>query len=201
VVRLKHLAIDDFLPAEDHAALLAFTLENEAAFTPSEVRREGSAYHAPETRKSLFCQAPLGALEDCFRAAVLARKDEFFAATGTPPFEVAKCEIELAAHRDGCFFAPHQDTFTGESRAGYRSDRLVSSVWYFHAQPRGFTGGELAIYPFGEGEPDLIEPRNNRLVVFPSVAFHEVLPISCPGDAFADARFSINCWLRRARDQ
>jgi predicted 2-oxoglutarate/Fe(II)-dependent dioxygenase YbiX len=199
VIRLKHLVIDDFLPAEDHAALLAFALANEAHFAPSEVRRGTQGYHAPDTRKSLLCGAPLGGLKDRFRAAILARNDELFAATGTPPFAVARCEIELAVHRDGCFFAGHQDTFTEESRAGTHSDRLVSAVWYFHAEPRRFSGGELAIYPFGEGEPDLIEPRDNRLVVFPSVAFHEVLPISCPGDAFADARFSINCWLRRAR--
>jgi SM-20-related protein len=201
VVRLKHLVVDDFLLAEDHAAMLAFALANEAEFAPSEVRRGTQGYHAPSTRKSLLCEAPLGELKDRFRDAIMARRDELFAATGTPPFEVARCEFELAVHRDGCFFAGHKDTFTEEDRAGTRSDRLVSAVWYFYIEPRGFSGGELAISPFGEGDPDLIEPRNNRLVVFPSVAFHEVLPISCPGDAFADARFSINCWLRRARDQ
>jgi len=199
VVRLKHLVIDDFLPAADHASLLAFALANEAAFAPASVQREGADRYAPETRSSLLCAAPLGELKERFVMAIRARQDELFAATGTPPFEVAMIEIELAAHRDGCFFAAHQDTFTEASRASMESDRLVSAVYYFHTRPRGFTGGELAIYPFGEDAPDMIEPRDNRLVAFPSVAFHEVKPIACPGNAFASARFSINCWLRRKR--
>jgi SM-20-related protein len=44
-----------------------------------------------------------------------------------------------------------------------------------------------------------VEPEHNRLVAFPAFVPHEVVPISCPGNAFADRRFSINCWLHRAR--
>ena len=75
----------------------------------------------------------------------------------------------------------------------------MSAVYYFHVQPLGFSGGELVIHPFGLSEASVIEPRDNRLVVFPSFALHEVLPVVCPNDGFASARFSINCWLRRAK--
>ena len=76
---------------------------------------------------------------------------------------------------------------------------MVSAVYYFHRQPRGFSGGQLAIYPIDAGDAATIEPMHDRLVVFPSFAPHEVLPVTVPGNAFADARFSINCWLRRER--
>jgi SM-20-related protein len=35
------------------------------------------------------------------------------------------------------------------------------------------------------------------LVVFPSRYLHEVLPVSCPSQTFADSRFTINGWVRR----
>lgn len=201
VIRFKHHVIDDFLPAADRAAMLAFAFANEARFAPALLRRGSASAYAPESRKSLQCQAPLGDLERRFAEAIIACQDELFAAIGTPRFDVDRHEIELVVHRDGCFFAAHKDTVTEEERVGLQSDRLISVVYYFHALPRGFSGGELAIYPFGGDEPDLIEPFDNRLVAFPSIAAHEVRPISVPGDRFADARFSINCWLHRARVQ
>jgi len=45
----------------------------------------------------------------------------------------------------------------------------------------------------------VIEPAQNRLVVFPSFVRHEVRKISCPSHDFADSRFSINCWLRKEK--
>lgn len=197
-VTINHLIIDDFLPAADHAALIAYALAHPERFEPSLVRREGQGTRAAG-RISLLHAGPLGELGARFEAAILGRKDELFAATGTPPFEIERCESELSVHRDGGFYKPHQDTFTGHDRDAMKSDRLVTAVYYFHRQPKGFTGGEIALYPFRPGKPLLVEPRDNRLVAFPSFALHEVLPVTCPGDDFASARFSINCWLRRAK--
>jgi len=197
--QLKHQVIDDFLPSQAHAAWLAFAIANETGFAASEVRRASGGQYDPAVRRSQIFQTDLGVLEADFAAALLALKAELFEGTGTPPFEIAKFEVELAVHRNGCFFAAHQDTLTREDRIGLSSDRIISAVWYFHAQPRGFSGGELVIHPFGSSPASVIEPRDNRLVMFPSFALHEVRPVVCPGDAFASARFSINCWLRRAR--
>lgn len=92
--------------------------------------------------------------------------------------------------------ARHVDTFIDPMQGDVRGVRVVSAVYYLHHQPKGFIGGELALYPFrGDGPPELIEPRHNRLVAFPSIAPHEVLPVQT-GAAEA-ARFSINYWLRR----
>ena len=40
-----------------------------------------------------------------------------------------------------------------------------------------------------------IVPEFDSLVAFPSFARHEVERTSCPGNAFADSRFSVNLWL------
>jgi SM-20-related protein len=200
-VRFKHLVIEEFLAPADHAALLAFTVANQAAFRSSEVHEHGSGLTAPDMRSSLRFGGELGAIGAHFEAAILARQDSLFVGTATAPFAIKRCEIELAAHLDGGFFALHQDTLTGEERKTRGADRLISTVYYFHAAPQRFSGGELALYPLGPGKPELIAPRDNCLIAFASMAPHAVMPVSCPSGEFAAARYSINCWLHRARDQ
>ena len=117
------------------------------------------------------------------------------------PFEPAKIELELSAHRDGDYYHPHIDTFISEDRDGLPTDRVITVVYYFHFQPRGFTGGEFRIHPFAAGrqDPVAIEPKDNRLLAIPAFALHEVMPISCASDDFRCARFAVNAWVHRAR--
>src|SRR5262249_43378463 len=110
-------------------------------------------------------------------------------------------ELELVAHGNGAFFKRHIDTFTGAA-ANDKSKRLISGVYYFHSEPKAFSGGVLRLYRFGrvENGDDFIDiqPEQNVLVAFPSWAPHEVLPVTCPSGRFADARFSVNCWIHAA---
>ena len=82
-------------------------------------------------------------------------------------------------------------------------DRLLSAVYYFHREPKGFSGGQLRLHRFGSnGEPGDyvdIEPERNSLVVFPSWTTHEVRTVHCPTGQFADYRFAVNCWLCATR--
>ena len=201
-MRLKRLIIEDFLPAADHAALLSFALANEARFHPAEVQQRGEGRYAPGIRNSMRFTGDLGAIGTAFSEAVLASQQSLFAGTGTPPFAIKRCEIELSAHGDGGFFAPHQDTLTGHERASRSADRVITAVYWFHVEPQGFSGGTFALYPLTpESDPERIVPRDNRLVAFPAMAPHAVEPVSCPSGEFAAARFSINCWLQRARSK
>ena len=59
---------------------------------------------------------------------------------GMPWFHLGEVERQLTAHGSGGFFAPHVDT--GHPIA---ANRRISCVYYFHASPRRFTGGELKI--------------------------------------------------------
>jgi len=191
-----HLVIDHALPAGLHDGLLQWALAHEADFERSSVRKDGQAYQGEE-RQSWSCAAGLGEFKQPFRAAISAMLPEMFHTLGIEPFEPGKIEVEMSAHRDGDYFQPHRDSFHGQNRdAG--GDRVITAVYYFHAQPKGFTGGEFAIYPFGEGDPLLVEARDNRLLAIPAFALHEVKPIRCEDDAFRSARFAINAWVRRA---
>jgi len=192
-----HIVIDDFLPASLHDSLLDHALAHEAKFSRTSMLREGVKYRGDE-RQSWTCDAGLGRFKKPFREAVLAAVPQVTEALNMPAFEPVWVELDLSAHRDGDRFLRHVDTFHSVDRNGQESDRVITMVYYLHAEPRGFTGGEFAIYPFGPGEPVLIEPRDNRLLAIPAFALHEVRPISCPGDEFRSARFAVNSWIHRA---
>jgi Rps23 Pro-64 3,4-dihydroxylase Tpa1-like proline 4-hydroxylase len=194
-----HLVIDGFLARAEHAALLEQTLRlGEAAFEQGPVRKgQDNAYR--EARTSRVSRDGLGPLEAMLEQAILARVPELCEELGVAPFAIARTELELVANGDGQRHAAHLDTFVGKRR-GAETDRMLSLVYYFHRRPRGFTGGELALYPLGTAsEPVLIDPADNRLLAFPSYVLHEVRPVACPGNAFEDWRFSVNAWIHRAQ--
>ena len=199
--RLPKIAvIEDFLPSALLAGLLDFTLKNSGSFHPTEIIRQSESHVDFGYRNSLQCSEGLAGHKPAFKAAIHARQGELLAILGIPPFDLAQTELQLIAHGDGAFYKPHIDTHTGADHAFEDNYRVLSCVYYFYREPKKFTGGEIAIFPFGEsGDAKLIEPLQNRLVAFPSFALHEVRAVSCPDGEFADSRFSINCWLRKAK--
>jgi hypothetical protein len=81
--------------------------------------------------------------------------------------------------------------------------RRLSVVLYLHRHPRPFAGGGLVVFDHA-GDPAerrraegfrTFEPADNRLVAFPSLAFHQVRAVRCPGGAWADGRFTVNGWV------
>ena len=197
-LRSPYLVVDDFLSREAADTMLAQMIAAEPDFVPSvigndDMRRVDESYRSSR-RLSGRRGVDLTPLAD----AIDARLDAFCAGVGIHPFFVARRELSVVAHGNGDFYKPHIDTRTGASDDG--SVRVVSCVYYLHRAPRAFSGGELAIHSIaGDAEPVLIEPAHNRLVIFPSFIPHEVL-VTRASDAFADSRFSVNCWLRRATD-
>jgi len=122
----RHVVIDGFLPVELHDAVLAKTLGQEKAFKRSTMREDGADVHG-EARKSWVNEAELGELEAPFEEAVRAALPAIFGGLGIQPFEPAKIELEVSAHRDGDFYRPHVDTFHSEDRAGRKTDRVVTA--------------------------------------------------------------------------
>ena len=122
---------------------------------------------------------------------------------GPPP---SSLEFELNAYGDGGFFGRHIDISTGRDRvplgAKPGEDRVITAVYYFHAEPKGFTGGALRLFRFGSdgganGDSAAYEPLQNSILAFPSWASHDVEPVSCASGRFADYRFALNCWFCR----
>lgn len=197
----NHLVLDDFLPLALHDQLLAHCLAEEAGFAPTGIYRHNEAVRDLSTRTSLYHPSGLGPFKESFKQHILDQYAVITQALGVAPFAIAKTEVELAAHNDGSFFRPHIDTFSARDGTPGSRDRVISIVYYFHAQPRRFQGGELALFPIGQGGPLLIEPRDNRLVAFPSFAPHEVRLVSVPGKSFGHSRFAVNCWLNRTKTE
>jgi SM-20-related protein len=115
-----------------------------------------------------------------------------------PAFEVGEIEFKLAAHGNGAFFARHIDTAAHKKS---RQPRMISAVYYLHYQPKGFTGGNFRFHPLpiksGNDSHLDIAPDHNSLLVFPSWASHEVLPVCCADDNMKTWRFAVNCWIHK----
>lgn len=193
---LPHLRIADFLDAQTHAALLGWTLSNAARFVPARLTH---GVVKPEIRQALTLR-DLGPLAAELDARLREDAPRWAAALRSTPFTTSEVELELAAHNDGAHFTLHTDTYASSELA--RGDRMLSAVYYFHRQPRGFEGGALRLHRLGAspGDPGLdVAPDDNSLIVFPSWGPHEVMPIRCASRDFADSRFAVNCWIYRAR--
>lgn len=192
-----HLRSADFLAPAEHAALLDWAVAGAARFTPA-----GLAGNRVDLAvRNALTLRDLGPHHAVLEARVRAAVPGWIAALRVTPFAISEVELELAAHNDGAHFTLHSDTYTRDQRA--RGDRMLSAVYYFHREPQGFSGGCLRLHRIGAQVGDMgidVPPAQNSLVVFPSWAPHEVLPVSCPSHAFADSRFAVNCWVYRARD-
>ena len=196
-----HRQYRDFVAADECAALLDWALANKARFMPG-VLRKGVVQ--PEVRRSRVLR-DLGELRPLLKQRLLDQCARLVDDLSMAPFVAGHVELELAAHNDGDSFVLHTDTYTGDDRPE-RGDRMVSGVYYFHREPKAFSGGSLRLHRFGatlEAPRDFldVEPEQNSLVVFPSWAPHEVRPVACPSKSFADSRFSVNCWIYRPRGQ
>jgi Rps23 Pro-64 3,4-dihydroxylase Tpa1-like proline 4-hydroxylase len=188
-----------FLDSATHASLLVWTIENEAKFKASLVSRgQGNDKHDPSLRASLRV-SDFGPMKSLLRLRLLDFVPTLIRDLRVTPFEPSEVELELVANNDGAFFKQHIDTFTGDGRRA--SDRMLSAVYYFHAEPRAFTGGALRLYSFGTDAHDSnftdVEPEQNMLLAFPSWWPHQVLSVSCPSRRFSDSRFNVNCWVHR----
>lgn len=193
---LPHLRIVDFLDARMHAALLDWTLTHEARFVSAQL--DGGAVK-PEVRRALVLR-DLGPIAPVLETRLRDAASGWSASLRSTPFVTSEVELELAAHNDGAHFTLHSDTYARDQVA--RGDRMLSAVYYFHRQPKGFDGGALRLHRLGASPGDAgldIAPDDNSLVVFPSWGPHEVMRVSCASRAFADSRFAVNCWIYRAR--
>ncbi len=198
---------EQFLAGEELETLRSHVLANEARFKSATVRRDGRERIDEEHRIAATLE-DFGSLKPWIRARFASALPDLvteIGVAGTPP---ANIELQIAAHGDGAFYGRHIDNSVGHSRAALpdEPDRILSAVYYFHFEPKAFSGGELRLYGLGrvekgDAEPGFmdIEPVQNSFVAFHSWVPHEVRRVSCPSGRFRDFRFAINCWYRRVK--
>jgi SM-20-related protein len=192
-----YLVLPDFLDEAAVAGLLDHAISRQTQFRPTGVgAKPGMTSINPSVRVSTGL-GDLGPFRPVLKERILGLLPTLVERLRVKPPEQPRLETQLVAHGDGAFYKQHIDTQTAFYQERDRI-RILSGVYYFHAEPKAFTGGALRLYAIGgrEGENFIdLEPARNSLLVFLSWAPHEVLPVSCPSKAFADSRFAINCWI------
>ena len=191
--------LDEFLVLEEWQALLRYALENERGFSSAEVINADGTSHRDEGYRRSRVIFELGSLAHLFQHRLMTFLPYVLFRLRLPPFAVSQLEIQLTATNHGEFFRVHSDN-DGEEVQG----RQVTFVYYFHREPRQFGGGELRVYDGGpqiellaSAGSQLVYPRQNQAVFFPSSHLHEILPVVCPSRQFADSRFTVNGWYHK----
>lgn len=194
IVSSHYVQIDNFLSMEEGSRLLDYVIQQESAFAPTNTSTGDSDYRRSIILHSFpeFSELIVNRIQSII-PGVLSKLE-------LSPFFISQIETQLTAHNDGNYYKVHNDNGSLEA-----ASRELSYVYYFHRQPKPFSGGELLIYDskiennfYVAAESfKTVEPRNNSIVFFLSRYMHEILPVSCPSQAFADSRFTINGWVRR----
>lgn len=190
----NYVQIDNFLTSEQHQHLLDYVLEREAEFVPT------TTFTGEENYRESVVLYDFPGYADLVAQGIHAVLPDVLPELGIAPFQVSQIEAQLTAHNHGQFYKVHNDNGSADS-----ATRELTYVYYFHRQPKPFMGGELIIYDskiqnnyYVQADTfKVVEPRNNSIVFFLSRYMHEVLPIHCPSQRFADSRFTINGWIRR----
>ena len=196
---LPYVQIRDFLPRRELEALLDYVLSHPQKFKAARVGNGDRSFLNTNVRVAL-AWGNLGPLDVPLQARLRDALPFIMESTGIPAPQPDRLEIGLAAHGDGAFYRPHIDLAIGEPGRNRtsESERVLSAVFYFHAEPKRFSGGELRLFRLGtESRFVDIEPLQNSLIAFHSWMRHEVRPVSVPSGEFRDYRFAINCWFGR----
>ncbi|MFT6286996.1 MAG: Rps23 Pro-64 3,4-dihydroxylase Tpa1-like proline 4-hydroxylase [Alcanivorax sp.] len=194
--RPEHMVIDNFLGHGEHLDMLAHALQQKDKFDVGTVVT--GSYNARQNLAILdFAQHSHSTLL-CNR--LLTWYPHILDTLGMDPFPVAQVESQMTASNDGHYYRAHLD-----ADKSMQIERALTCVYYFSKQPAQFSGGALRIYDSlcSNGQRlqadtyQQIEPVSNRMVVFPSDSYHELLPVSCPSRKFEDSRFAVTNWIWR----
>ncbi|MDY6803071.1 MAG: 2OG-Fe(II) oxygenase [Cyanobacteriota bacterium] len=192
----NYISIDNFLTAEENQEALDIAIQRQHDYMESSTTTQANNY-----RKSsvLFAQH-YPELSELIKSKIATVMQEILRKLNHRPFGISEIEIQLTAHNDGCFYKMHNDAGSEKT-----ATRELTYVYYFHKEPKAFSGGELKLYDTElKGSTvtthknyKILEPENNRIIFFNSRSRHEVLPVVCPSKAFEDSRFTLNGWIRR----
>lgn len=199
------VVLDEFLAPAELANLTRFVLEHEGDFSASEV----VSPHAEEAGASGIINydhrrsrvlMDLAQHQDVMLERIKSVLPLVLDQLGMEEFAIADVEAQVTASNDGDFFHFHSDN--GSERV---ASRYLTFVYFFHREPRQFEGGELRIHDsrlqdgvyVSEGSYQAIVPQQNQIVFFPCELLHEITPVNCASQLFADSRFTLNGWLRR----
>jgi len=193
--------LDEFLSSAELKALMQDTLAREMEFQVSEVVSPGVPggtvdYEHRRSRVLVELGKHQSVIVDHLRACL----PQVLRKLGHETFPISRVEAQITASNHGDFFHWHCDNGAEEI-----ASREITFVYFFHREPKRFRGGELRIYDsrwennqyVPTANYRVIVPEQNQMVLFVSSLAHEITPVECPSEAFADSRFTVNGWLHR----
>jgi Rps23 Pro-64 3,4-dihydroxylase Tpa1-like proline 4-hydroxylase len=192
------LIADGFLSADENRHLLRYILARESEFVRATTTTRVNDYRIARV---LF---RFPQFQTLIRARIAAVLPEVIRHFRIQKLSTGNIEMQLTFHGHGHFYKVHNDNGSTKTAA-----RVLSYVYYFCREPRRFGGGDLRIYDavtlggrWRRGPASYrIAPVNNSIVFFLSRYHHEVLPVVCASQRFADGRFTINGWIRAGEDR
>jgi SM-20-related protein len=193
--------LDEFLTPAELNALSQYVLEHEMQFEVSEVIAPGVTGGAVDYdhRRSRVLMN-LDGHEKVITDRVLTCLPRVLKKWGRDPFAISRLETQTTASNHGDFFHCHVDNGAEAVAA-----REITFVYFFHREPKQFSGGELRIYDSRRENDNYVPtasyrtivPEQNQLVLFASELSHEITPVDCPSGQFADSRFTVNGWVHK----
>lgn len=201
VLPAKCVVLDEFLAPSELSDLTRFVLQRENDFSTSEVvspSADGGVVNYDHRRSRVLMD--LAQHQDVMLDRIKSVLPQVLEKLGMEEFTIADVEAQVTASNDGDFFHFHSDN--GSDRV---ASRHLTFVYFFHREPCQFEGGELRIHDsrlqdgayVSEGSYQAIVPEQNQIVFFPCEMLHEITPVNCASQLFADSRFTLNGWLRR----
>ena len=202
VLPAKCVVLDEFLAPAELSSLTRFVQEHEADFSTSEVvsphaEADGGVVNYDHRRSRVLMD--LAQYEDMMLQRIKSVLPQVLDQLGMEEFSISEVEAQVTASNDGDYFHFHSDN--GSERV---ASRHLTFVYFFHREPRQFEGGELRIHDarlqdgvyVSEDRYQAIVPQQNQIVFFPCEMLHEITPVKCDSQLFADSRFTLNGWLR-----
>lgn len=195
------VVLDEFLAPQELEDLVRFTMDHEADFQTSEVLSpHGDEGMVNYDHRRSHVLMDVGRHQDVILERIKTVLPEVLQNLGMEEFEITGVEAQITASNDGDFFHFHSDNASEPV-----SSRNLTFVYFFHQEPRQFEGGDLRIHDahledgayVSRGTCQTIVPRQNQIVFFPCELMHEITPVKCASQRFADSRFTLNGWLRR----
>jgi SM-20-related protein len=200
VLPARCVVLDEFLGPQELEELTRFTLEHESDFSASSVvspNAESGVVNYDHRRSRVLMD--LGHHENVMLDRIKSVLPMVLDKLGMEEFALTGVEAQVTASNDGDFFHFHSDNGSERVRS-----RHLTFVYFFHREPRQFDGGELRIHDshledgtyVSDDTYQTIAPQQNQIVFFPCELLHEITPVKCASQQFADSRFTLNGWLR-----
>ena len=185
----------NFLTPEQCDRLSILAAEGSARLAPARSGKKGTARENPEIRITLevddrtrqdFSPWFTQKIRSCVPEVLERLRMEDIGRYGI--------QMNMRVYLTGGFYRAHHE-------GAYDPDhpRKLSFVYFFHREPRRFSGGDLLLYDADADtracsfeEFSRIVPLRNSIVFFPSLSWHQVTPVQCETNDSGDGRWVVN---------